>query len=263
MWSVISTAWSDLSWVDLLGFLCSVVLAAWIQNLTGFAFGLVLLGGNALLTNLAVVDVAGAVTLLTLWQGWLFLRHHRVPGVMRSLRPAVAASLLGVGVGVLLLLWMSRHAVDLLQLLLGVIVVAASIMLWGQNAQRKVPAGPGALAFFGLTSGVMGGLFSAAGPPLVWLMYRQPLSIAQVRSALTTMFMINQGARLLLLFIMMAFSWKSAVLSMIALPVIWLVARLHRRWSAHWPADRVRPAVAALLMLSGLSMAIPVLRAVV
>lgn len=44
----------------------------------------------------------------------------------------------------------------------------------------------------------MGGLFSTAGPPLVYHLYRQPLPVAVIRETLVAVFGINAVLRLAL-----------------------------------------------------------------
>ena len=47
----------------------------------------------------------------------------------------------------------------------------------------------------GLIGGLFGGLFSAAGAPIAYLMYRQPLAISVIRSSLLAVFFLSTFVR--------------------------------------------------------------------
>jgi hypothetical protein len=90
-------------------------------------------------------------------------------------RPTVAGSVFGYGAGVALLAWLSTNVVTALRLLLGIVVIAcAVVVLRRTQAAGAALVAPRSLPRLRLVSGVLGGLFSASGPPLVYQYYRQP-----------------------------------------------------------------------------------------
>jgi hypothetical protein len=79
-------------------------------------------------------------------------------------------------------------------LLLGLSIVSCALLLWRAASPRKAVSS--AFVLDGGISGLLGGVFSASGPPLVYLMYRQPLAHAHVQESLILFFGIGALLRL-------------------------------------------------------------------
>ena len=95
-------------------FLACVALATYAQTMTGFAFGLVLLGLSGVFQLASVSEVANVVSVLSLVNAAVTLARAK-PQVNWSLMgPAMTASLVGVGVGVAVLTWISGSTTVLL-----------------------------------------------------------------------------------------------------------------------------------------------------
>ena len=243
-----------MSFVDLptyLGFIACVALATSVQNLTGFAFSLVLLGLVATFKLVPIVDAANAATVLTLVNAASFFRLHRLQPEWRVMKPAIVPSLLGVAVGVAMLAWLTDNAVQLLRGLLGLAILGCALALIFDAKPRKTVSGGLAFGLVGALSGLLGGLFSSAGPPMVFHMHRQPLPHALVRQCLVLIFAINQVLRLALVLLSGHFSWSSALLSASALPVVHGVGWLQHRYMPPISPTLTRHVVSALLLLAG------------
>jgi uncharacterized protein len=72
-------------------------------------------------------------------------------------------------------------------------------------------------------SGLLGGLFSAPGPPLVYLMYRQPLAHARIQESLVLFFGMGALLRLALVVPAGQFSIDAAQLAAEAIPIVFIV----------------------------------------
>jgi hypothetical protein len=155
-------------------FLLFVALAVYAQNLTGFALALILLGLVGVTDLVPLTDAVNAVTVMILVNAIVFLWRRWPLRLERSLWPAVASSLMGAVAGIIVLTWLAGAAYQVLRLLLGASIVVCALLLW--QAARPLATVSSARSFLwvGGLSGVLGGMFSAAGPPLVYLMYRQP-----------------------------------------------------------------------------------------
>jgi len=232
-------------------FMACVAVATYAQNLTGFAFGLILLGLVAVLQIASVADTANAATVLTLVNAWAYFRLHRASPPWQLMRPALGSSLAGVAVGVALLGWLSGNAVQVLRGLLGVCIVACALLLVLQGRPRATLSGRMAFAVAGGLSGLLGGLFSSSGPPLVYHMYRQPLPGELVRRSLLLMFAANAGLRLVLVVTAGQFSWRAALLGACSVPVVYGVTRLNHRYPSRLAPRVLQRIVAAMLMLAG------------
>jgi uncharacterized membrane protein YfcA len=196
-------------------------LATWAQNLTGFAFALILLGLAGAFDLAPLADAADAAMLLTLLNAALRLGRQPLSPQWRLVRPTLAASLAGVAVGVALLSWLGGHAVQALRALLGLVILGCAAMLLLRSTPRPALSGPRGFALAGAISGVMGGLFSSPGPPLVYHLYRQPLERQVVQQCLLLVFAANAVLRCLLVVGAGRMSMHAVALAACAAPVVW------------------------------------------
>lgn len=242
-------------------FLLCVVLATGAQAMTGFAFALILLGLAGVLQLAPLPDVANVATVLSLANAAVALRHHgrRIDRTM--LRHTVLGSVVGVALGVALLGWLSANVVLVLRLLLGLTVIACAIVVLLQAHALQARSGSASFWFYGLLSGVLGGLFSASGPPLVYHYYRQPLALEALRGTLVAALAASSGIRLLLVVPTGAFSLHALQLSLLAAPLVVLVTWLLHRYPPGWSRQSVLKLVCALLLATGGGLIAPVLSA--
>jgi uncharacterized membrane protein YfcA len=232
-------------------FMACVALATYAQNLTGFAFSLILLGLVSVFHIASVSDTANAATVLSLINAWTYFRAR--PGVVpwQLMKPALNGSTLGVIVGLVLLTWLSGGAVNWLRGLLGVSILGCAVLLVTQGRPLPVVSGRTSFAVIGGLSGVLGGLFSSSGPPIVFHMYRQPLDRELVRRALLLMFAFNSLVRLVIVLPTGNFSWYSALLAGCAMPVVYIATRLHHRLPNKLQPRTLKWLVGGLLAAAG------------
>lgn len=252
---------ADASFASVAAFAACVALATFTQNMTGFAFGLILLGLTATFHVASVADAANAAMVLTLVNAWVYLRGERSAPPLPLLRPTLLGSLVGVAIGVLLMDWLSGNAVTWLRALLGLSITGCAVLLLLQARTRSRLSSASSFAGIGLLSGLLGGLFSSSGPPLVYHLYRQPLDRQQVRRALLMVFASNALVRLLLIVPSGQFSANALLLAACAVPVVYGVTRLQLRFPIDVAAARLRRIVAALLLTSGLGLLLSAYRA--
>jgi hypothetical protein len=237
------------------GFLLCVAVATFAQNTTGFAFGLLLLGLTGLLQLAPVETVANVSSVLTLVNAFVMLRR-RPEIAPRLLMLILACSLLGVAGGVELLSLLGTHERDLLQLLLGATIVVCSFLLVVRSRHLERLSGWMSFSCFAGLSGVMGGLFSSAGPPLVYQLYRQPLAAHVVRDTLIVVFAVNAFMRLCLLTYTERFDLQAAYLALEAVPVVFILTWYMRRRPPVMKPHILKIGVFALLLLAGTSLAV-------
>lgn len=240
-------------------FLIAVAVATYTQNLTGFAFGLVLLGLVALMHVAPLPVAANVVTIMVLVNAAMIVRRRpQLPGVL--LGATLASSLVGVALGVVLLTWLSDNAVSLMRLVLGLAILSCSVLLVLQARQRPALAPLWSFVAFGWLSGVMGGVFASAGPPMVFHMYRQPLKAHVIRETLVLLFAVNAVLRLVMVVAQGRFDHASVLLSLEALPVMMGLTWLNRVRPPGWSPEMVRRIVFGLLLMAGASLVLPALR---
>jgi hypothetical protein len=237
-------------------FLAFVATAVYAQALTGFALALILLGLVGATNLMPLPDAVNATTVLGLCTSWIFLYRRRALRIDRVLVPTLVANALGIVAGVLLLAWLAGTAYQVVRLILGVSIVACALSLW--RAARPLPSlsSPAVYALTGGVAGILGGMFSASGPPLVYLLYRQPIPLERVREYLMLIFGLGTALRLLIVVPSGHFSWLSLQLTAEALPVVLLITTFAARRPPPLSPRLLRALVVSLLIATGLSMGI-------
>lgn len=236
------------------GVLLCITLASYVQILTGFAFGLIFLALVGVFDLIPVAVAANAVTLITLSQTLIYFREHPLTDEWKVIRPAVWPSLVGVVAGLALLVWLSESALYALKIALGVSVVGSAVLLVKRFEPKTKIDPPSSFALTGLLAGLMGGLFSTAGPPLVYKLYRQPLSLPVIRQALLVMFGLSQMVRLTTVLVFGKFTPDSIVYGALAVPLVFMVTRYNRRYPPKLSPLAVSRVAATLLLMAGLSL---------
>ncbi|MGI4861723.1 MAG: TSUP family transporter [Janthinobacterium lividum] len=239
-------------------FLAVTAAATLTQTLTGFAFGLVFLALMACFHLAPLPAAANVVNVMVLANAALLVRHRPQLPAGVSL-PIYGSSLAGVALGVALLGWISGSAVIVLRLLLGIAVLVCSLLLVVARRRRETVSGRASFAFYGGLSGVMGGLFASAGPPMVFQMYRQPLAAGTIRDTLVLLFAVNAVLRLLLIIPQGRFDGLSLMLSLEALPVVLGLTWFCKQHPPRLSPTAVKRVVFVLLLGAGLSLVLPAL----
>lgn len=235
-------------------FLGCVLLATLAQNLTGFAFGLILLGMVATLNVIPLTDVAIVISVLTIGNAVAALGGPK-PELDRSvLLPILLSSLLGVSIGMWGLGALNEAQMAWLRLLLGCFILIGSLLLVVQSKPQERLSTQPAFWVSGGLCGLLNGLFSSGGPPLVYHLYRQPLGYEVIRNTLVTVFAANSVARLGLVIAQGQLSLSVVWLSVEALPLVLVVTMLMRRFPPKLSLRTVRWLVFGLLVLAGVSL---------
>ena len=241
-------------------FLACVALATYAQTMTGFAFGLVLLGLSGVFQLASVSEVANVVSVLSLVNAAVTLARAKPQVNWRLLAPALGSSLAGVVAGVFALAWIGGSMAVALQLLLGVTIMACAVLLVARAEPLPRLSSRGSFVFFGSVSGLLGGLFSSAGPPMVYHLYRQPLPLASIRNNLLILFSFNAMARLGLVTSQGQFQASSFWLSAQALPLVIAVTWAARRYGSAGSMKTIRRMVFVLLLAAGAGLVVPAAR---
>lgn len=240
--------------------LAVVAIATYTQTVTGFAFGLILMGGAVLLNLAPVATVAILTSLLSLFNCAVSLYRNYGNLDRNILLLASVSSFATVILGVWVLNVLSQHYVHWLQIILGLAIIASSLMLIFRPSLQRQRSGPASFVFFGGLAGLMGGMFSTSGPPLVYHFYRQPLAQAVIRDTLLTIFIINSVQRLVIVGFQGAITLPILVIAATAVPTVLVFSWVGRRLPPPISEPALRRAVFILLLLSGVSLCLSALR---
>lgn len=238
--------------VNIIGFLLCVAVAAYAQTITGFALGLVLLSAVTAFDLVPISDAANIAMVLSLVNAYSFFRADRRQRPWCMVRPALISSLCSVLIGVGLLLWLSANATQWLKIVLGIAIVGCACSLMLQRKPRKTLSSPTVFGMAGVLSGVLGGLFGTSGPPIVYLLYRQPLSGDVIRRALVLIFAGNACMRLMAVIVTGSFTGRALLLCVLSVPIVHFVTSFVAVRPPPVSAWTLRLAVMLLLAFSGI-----------
>ncbi|KQV44113.1 MULTISPECIES: TSUP family transporter [unclassified Rhizobium] len=231
--------------------------ASYVQTLTGFALGLLMMGGVGLTGVVPLPDAAVLVGILGLVNAAQVLAKGWRDIARREFLLVIVVSLASLVLGYWLLGLMVAASLDWLKLTLGGIILLSSLQLLLRPTPFEKPSGAGSFVFFGAIAGIMGGLFSTAGPPLVYHFYRQPLRPVAIRETLVAIFAVNGMLRLVLVGLAGNMPSSSFWWGLLCIPVVMAFTALARRYPPPLTPTGLRRAAFCLLFLSGLSLAAP------
>lgn len=229
-------------------------LGSYIQTVTGFAFGLIVMGLSSVLGLADLAFLAFATSTLSLANTGIALRGH----TQHVHRPAVIAMLATAlpltGLGLWLLNRFSQSGLSLLQLLLGITLILSCLLMMLKPRPRANVNGRLAFASAGAIAGLLGGLFATYGPPLAFLMYRQPLPLLSIRLTLLMTFFATSVIRIALALPFLQNPMNVLLICALGLPLVILGTLIGKRFGPPLPELWMRRLAFALLMGSGLSL---------
>lgn len=235
-------------------FLFAVALGAYVQTVSGFAMGLLVMGLVSGLHLLPIAFTAVVISLVSLLNLSLALRrqHQHVRWTIVALvcLGMIPATILGVW----LLQRLSVNATQTLRLLLGGFILVGGTLLMLRPHQRTQPSPSACALLMGSLGGLFGGLFSASGPPLVFYLYRQPYAVAIARATLLAVFIVATLSRIVYAGVSGGITHDMLRLSAAALPVVFVGNAMGRRYAPPLSEHNMRRLAFALLILLGLSL---------
>lgn len=215
------------------------------------------MGGVGLTGVLRLPDAAVLVSILALINATAMLVKGWREVAWKPYGLMQLGSLLALFVGYALLSAFAAHSLSLLRLLLGLVIIASSIQLLFRPNPLPHPSPALSFAGFGIIAGLMSGLFSTSGPPLVYHMYRQPLRHAVIRETLVAVFAVNSLVRLGAVAASGHLPPPSTWWALVTIPAVLGATYAARRWPPPIGPIAMRRAAFVLLMVSGVSLGLP------
>ncbi len=225
---------------ELLLFALVAGLGAWFQAVSGFGLGLIVMALADLVAVQSIPVVAAVVSLLAMVNVVTSLVGHVQHVNWGMWRWITFGQVCGIPAGVGLLVVLDQGQTHLLELLLGVFVLAGSASTsWRPHAGARAD-GPLAMAAAGLGGGVVGGMFAASAPVIGWFGYRQPLDVAAIRATLLACFAVTTLTRTGIVALSGALTPEVWRMAAAALPVVVLVSWLGTRFPPRLSQQRLR-----------------------
>ena len=232
-------------------FFALVAAGAVVQTVTGFSLGLIIIAGVTVLNIAEISFSAAVISLITFVNTIVALRNNRrhidfnyVKRISLGLVPVLV-------VGVILLDYLSAKYYNFLQILLGIVIIGAGIMLMITPAAYKEKSSNTATTLCGILGGLVAGLYSAGGAPLAYHLYRQPVELNVIRATLLAIFAISTFWRTLVVAVAGHIDSRVLVTAATSIPVVIVVTVVTGRFVHHIPDRIVRRLVFILLIVVG------------
>ncbi len=231
---------------QILGVIVVVAVAAAVQRVSGFGFGLIVVPVMSLfITPRDAVIIATLLAVgTTSFQAWSE-RGHADVGVANRL---FIGACLGMPFGLAVFVLVSD---SVLRATVGVVVILAAFLL---GRGLALPHASRRHEFLlGAVSGVLNTSVSTNGPPLVFLLQARGYEPARFRGTISRTFAYSNVVSLALFGASGKVQAGPAVAAAVSVPVVVLAQYAGSRLARHVDADRFRVLVLVLLYLSGVA----------
>ncbi|UUM32122.1 sulfite exporter TauE/SafE family protein [Vibrio japonicus] len=235
----------------LLAILAAIVIGTYFQTVTGFGLGIIVIGLTVSLNLVALPVIAAVVSIVTLFNCLVALVGKPLSGELKITLALVVGIVPGVIAGVFLLGQLNESATNILRVLLGIMILAAGLNFMFKPKMLAMRSASASFLFSGFSSGLAGGLFGMAGPPIVYHLYKQPFSIELIRSTLLMVFACTSASRTAYVYFDGSLGTSIIWLSVIAVPLVALVTLVARRYPPPLSNDQLRKLVFGVLMVVG------------
>ncbi len=232
-------------------FFSLVAMGAMVQTITGFAMGLIIIAGVTALGLAEISFSAAVVSFISLTNTAVALRHNHRHIDYTYLRQVSFGLLPTLILGVLLLDYLSGQFYELLKPALGVVIIAAGVLLMITPAAYSRESPASSIIGCGMLGGLIAGLYSAGGAPLAYFMYRQPIPLNTIRATLLAIFAVSTLGRTLVAGAAGHVDWEVLKTVAVAIPIVIASTMLTSRYVQMIPDRLVRRMVFVLLIAVG------------
>ena len=229
-----------------------IFLASVLRGFTGFGFGLAAVPLLSLI--LPPARVVPLVVVLQVIVGAAGLRDASRLCDWRAIRGLAPGVILGIPIGILIL---TLFAADTVRLAIGALIAVSAVFLWRGPRVSRVPSAPVTMAV-GMVSGVISGLASMGGPPVVVYLLALGHGSAVVRATSIIYFMMSGSISMGAMLIRGLIDREVLILSIASVPALLVGTRI-----GAWGFYRTKPAhhrTTALVVL-GILAVVLILRA--
>lgn len=169
---------------SLLAFMGLVALGSYIQTVAGFAIALIIAGGATALGLAPIAFTANLISFVALANIAVAVHSKHSHIDLKILLYASVGVLCLSGVGLMALNHLSANSINLLEILLGIVILGSGTLLMIHPHPLKSVSSNYAHVIAGGFAGLLSGMFGVGGPPLVIHLYRQPLPFPVIRTTL-------------------------------------------------------------------------------
>jgi len=240
--------------MTLLPFIAIIAFATYVQTVTGFALGMIVMGAVTTFDLVPIAFTSVIISAVTFINGLVAIKGNTKALDLKRVGLTCAGMFPAIMLGLLLLDYMSEEFNHILQLLLGVTIIGAGLMIMLKPEPLKAPSSTAMFAGSGAVAGVMAGLFSMAGPPLVYLFYRQPFELKTIRLCLVSIFLLSAVARTGMVGAQGGLTMDMLIFSVFCIPMVTLFTWVGKRYPPPLSNTNMRRFAFFLLIVIGASL---------
>ena len=230
-----------------------IAVGCYVQITTGFALGLIVVGVVVLFDIMPLPPLAIAMGFVMLANGSVALWSGRKSVQKKPFIYILIAFLPALAIGVIVLhRYYDSDGVYIIKIVLGLVIILSSLLLIvkpPKNTQQSL-----SIEFIatGALGGIMGGLFTTPGPPLVFTMFRQPWHIDSIRNTLIAVFMIGSIGRIFtVIYDYGYFPIAEFLLGIYSFPTVVISSKIAQWHSAYIPTPLIKKIAFIILFISG------------
>lgn len=236
--------------------LFALALATYLQTITGFAFGLVAMGLIAAINLYPLDKLTFIVSCLSMVNTSTALRGQTHLIDRRLLITTLLACIPSTITGLWLLLYLNDSDQSVLKLILGAtLLIFAGLMTFKPKPLQK-QSDTKLIGFTGFIAGFSGGMFSAYGPPIALLFYRQPLPLKVLITTLLAVFWSTSLIRISTVMVMDTPTIDLIWLIAICVPWIILCTQISKRLPLPFTDTNMRRMSFGIVIVAGVSLII-------
>ncbi|MFV2089225.1 MAG: TSUP family transporter [Pseudomonadales bacterium] len=232
-------------------FLAAVFTGSYVQSVTGFAMGMIVIAVVGASGVISLPVLTAAASLITMVNVVVALQGHTRHIDWRIFLLLGAGQIPAIGFGVWLLTQLDREAQWLLELLLGSFITLGSLSMMLRPHPLKQVSPSWACLGAGIAGGVVGGMFSASGPIIGWFNYRQPLGLVVIRATLLCSFALTTTTRTIVVGAQGGLTADVLWLSLVAIPLVVLGTWLGRELPPPVSETTMKRLAFGLLLIMG------------
>lgn len=240
----------------LVPFIAIIAFATYVQTVTGFALGMIVMGAVTAFDLVPIAFTSVIISAVTLINGLVALKGNFKALDLKRVAITCSGIFPALLVGLFLLDYLSEAFNDLLQLLLGLTIIAGGLMIMLKPEPLKQPSAPGVFAVSGAAAGLLAGLFSMAGPPLVYLFYRQPFELKTIRLCLLSIFLISSVSRTVMVGFQGGLTLDMLTFSVLCIPMVMAFTWVGKHYPPPLSQTNMRRLAFSLLILIGITLII-------
>lgn len=242
--------------MTLLPFIAIIAFATYVQTVTGFALGMIVMGAVTTFDLVPIAFTSVVISAVTFINGLVAVKGNVQALDVKRVMLTCAGMCPAILVGLLLLDYMSSEFNHILQLLLGATIIGAGLMIMLKPDPLQKPSSAPVFAGCGALAGVMAGMFSMAGPPLVYVFYRQPFEIKTIRLCLVSIFLLSAVMRTGMVGAQGGLTIEMGIFSALCIPMVTLFTWIGKNYPPPLSSNNMRRFAFFLLILIGISLLI-------